>query len=221
MFPSPNKFISVRRLSLSRSNASHASHITRISQNITSIPCSPSTMVAPPGGAGQRVRPPLAPATTRHKKKNTAPATVTKTPARGIRSSPRHTQSTNAAASALTNLAERARNSNSATPSYPVITSLFDDNNDTQYEELQALLSPEAPVAEVLNTGRRVVQSQLTASTGLGDDFLLSSSDEEEEKEDELVVEDDNIYPSLLRALLCCVAKRCNPSDSLKTFQQT
>ena len=36
------------------------------------------------------------------------------------------------------------------------------------------------------------MQSQLTASTGLGDDFLLSSSDKEEEKEDELVVEDDN-----------------------------
>ncbi len=36
------------------------------------------------------------------------------------------------------------------------------------------------------------MQSQLTASTGLGDNFLLSSSNEEEEKEDELVVEDNN-----------------------------
>ena len=158
-------------------------------------------MVAPRGVTSRGVRPPLAPAPTRHSKKTPAPATVTKTPARGgIRSSPRHTQSTNAAASALTNLAEQARN-NSATPVVPaagdpVSTTLFhptsyaaaaattgyDDNNDTQYDESQALLSPEAPFAEVVNTGRGIVQSQLTASTGLGDDFLSSSGEEEEEK---------------------------------------
>ena len=157
-------------------------------------------MVAPRGVSSRGVRPPLAPAPTRHSKKMPAPATVTKTPARGgIRSSPRHTQSTNAAASALTNLAEQARN-NSATPvpaaGDPVSTALFhptsyagaaattgyDENNDTQYDESQALLSPEAPIAEVVNTGRRIVQSQLTATTGLGDEFLSSSSEEEEEK---------------------------------------
>ena len=55
-------------------------------------------MVAPHGSTG-RGKPPLAPAATRHSKKTNEPATVTKTPARGLRTSPRHTQSTNAAAS--------------------------------------------------------------------------------------------------------------------------
>ncbi len=117
MFPFPNKFISMCCLSLYRGptlalvdTLSHHTHLTSHAHYITSTPCSLSTMVAPRGGAAQRARPPLAPATTRHSKKTTVPATVTKTPARGgICSSPWHTQSTNAAASTLTNLAEQAR----------------------------------------------------------------------------------------------------------------
>ncbi len=155
-------------------------------------------MVAPRGGTGRGVSPPLATATIRHSKKTMAPDTVTKTPAHeGRRTSPRHTQSTNAAASTLTkNLVAQARK-NSSTPSDPVSTSLFhspsyataaattgyDNNNNTQYGKLQALLSPPPPLPEVAND-ERVEESQLTTTTGLGDDFLSSpgSTSQEEER---------------------------------------
>lgn len=66
-------------------------------------------------------------------------------------------------------------------PSYDAAaaTTGYDDNNDTQYDESQALLSPPPPLPEVANDGR-VVESQLTASTGLGDDFLSSDEDKEQ-----------------------------------------
>jgi len=153
-------------------------------------PCSLS-MVVPRGSTG-RGKPPQA-------QKTNAPATITKTPARGVR----HTQSTNAAASTLTNLVEEARNNNSSTPvgpadpvstslfpppSYAAATTCYDNNNDTQYDESQALLSAPPPLPEVADNGR-VVERQLTATSGLGDDF--SSSDEDEEKagdEDECIM---------------------------------
>ncbi len=59
----------------------------------------------------------------------------------------------------------------------------YEEHIESLINESQPLLSPDAPIAEVLNTGRRIVQSQLTTSTGLGDDFI--SSDKEEEKEDD------------------------------------
>ena len=60
-------------------------------------------------------------------------------------------------------------------------TTGYDDNNDTQYDESQALLSP---LPEVANDGR-VVESQLTASSGLGSEFLSSPESQEEEEEEE------------------------------------
>ncbi len=55
-----------------------------------------------------------------------------------------------------------------------------DNNDDSQLDESQPLLSPEAPVDVVVNTGRRNVQSQLTAATGLGDDFISSEEEDVE-----------------------------------------
>jgi hypothetical protein len=57
--------------------------------------------------------------------------------------------------------------------------------NESQIDESQPLLSPEAPVEVINTTGRRtIVESQLTTSTGLGDDFLSSSDDNEDEADD-------------------------------------
>ena len=56
----------------------------------------------------------------------------------------------------------------------------YDDNDNSEVDESQPLLSPPPPLQEVANVGR-VVESQLTATSGLGDDFLSSPSSQEEE----------------------------------------
>ena len=63
---------------------------------------------------------------------------------------------------------------------YAAAATHYDDNDNLQVDESQPLLSPPSPLQEVANVGR-VVESQLTATSGLGDDFLSSPSSQEEE----------------------------------------
>ena len=67
-------------------------------------------------------------------------------------------------------------------PRPPARTShaIAEEHSESQIDESQPLLTPEVPVAEVVNTGRRVVQSQLTASTGLDDEVPSDNSDDDD-----------------------------------------
>ncbi len=65
-------------------------------------------------------------------------------------------------------------------PRPPARTSHAIAEEHSQIDESQPLLTPEVPVAEVVNTGRRVVQSQLTASTGLDDEVPSDNSDDDD-----------------------------------------
>ncbi len=56
-------------------------------------------------------------------------------------------------------------------------------NEDSHFNESQPPLSPPPPLPVVTNNGRRVVESQLTAATGLGNDFVSSPGSSEEEEE--------------------------------------